>query len=91
MIISRRWFLFCSGVYTRISVYRDWINETISRNSMGSDPQLFNMANNIDMNNDLEIWWDRDVESKGEDDFIMRKYLLVFCLFIVIVLNIKYE
>lgn len=80
----------CLGVYTRISVYRDWINETISRNTMNSDPQLFNMPNNIDMSNDLDIWWDRDVESKGEDHLIMRTYLLVFCLFLVI-LKIKYE
>jgi secreted trypsin-like serine protease len=74
---------FCLGVYTRISVYRDWINETISRNTMNSDSQLFNMPNNIDMSNDLDIWWDRDVESKVEDNLRMKIYLLVVCLLIV--------
>ncbi|CAF1615602.1 unnamed protein product [Adineta ricciae] len=48
-----------SGVYTRVSVYRDWINQTISRDTDDDDEdetQLFNMENNIDMSNNLEIW-----------------------------------
>ncbi|CAF4954544.1 unnamed protein product, partial [Rotaria sp. Silwood1] len=50
------------GVYTRVSVYRDWINYTISKNILNYETQLFNIPNNIDMSNDLEIWWDREVD-----------------------------
>ncbi|CAF3491297.1 unnamed protein product, partial [Rotaria sp. Silwood2] len=53
------------GVYTRISVYRDWINYTISKNILNYETQLFNIPNNIDMSNDLEIWWDREVNSNA--------------------------
>ena len=77
------------GVYTRVSVYRDWISATISRQSLSYDDSLlFNMPNNIDLSNDPEIWWDRDGES-GADHLrpfysILRLALLSFvqCLFI---------
>ncbi len=87
-VSSRDYFFktecFYLGVYTRISVYRDWINETITRNTINSDQQLFNMPNNIDMSNDLDIWWDRDVESKSKDDLRTRIDLLIICLLVVI-------
>ena len=54
------------GVYTRVSVYRDWINTAISSNALNRDPQLLNMLNNIDTNNNLEIWWDRDTENSAK-------------------------
>ena len=83
-VVSSQQEYFYLGVYTRISVYRDWINETIIRNTMNSDPQLFNMPNNIDMSNNLDIWWDRDVESKSQDDLRTRIDLLIVCLLVVI-------
>jgi hypothetical protein len=50
------------------------------------------MPNNIDMSNDLEIWWDRGVENKAGDDLISRINLLVFCLFsIIIIIKINYQ
>ncbi|UJR14619.1 hypothetical protein I4U23_001613 [Adineta vaga] len=67
------------GVYTRISVYRDWINETISRNTNDDETQLFNMANNIDMNNDLEIWWDTNFYNHAGLYFISIFHLLCIC------------
>jgi hypothetical protein len=42
------------------------------------------MPNNIDMSNDLDIWWDRDVESKSKDDLRTRIDLLIICLLVVI-------
>ena len=36
----------CLGVYTRVSVYRDWINNTINKNRILSDTQFFNIPNN---------------------------------------------
>lgn len=77
------------GVYTRISVYRDWINYTISTNTRDYDnTQLFNMPNNIEMNNELEIWWDRETD-KG-NNIKLKMNLLVFCLFCFII-KIKSE
>lgn len=53
------------GVYTRVSVYRAWINATISQRTSPADTPLFNMPNNIDMSNDPDIWWDRDVDNQA--------------------------
>ena len=74
------------GVYTRVSVYRDWINQTISRDTDdGDEMQLFNMENNIDMSNNLEIWWDGDAYNHS------KSYLLstfdLFCLCLLHTLN----
>jgi len=77
------------GVYTRVSVFRDWINYTISINTRDYDTQLFNMPNNIDMSNNLDIWWDRESENKVGNYLILRIDLLFFCLFFVII-KIKY-
>lgn len=73
------------GVYTRISVYRDWINETISQHSKDTDENLFNMPNNIDMSNDPEIWWDRDGHNQVATNCPMRINLLMICLFLMII------
>ena len=63
------------GVYTRVSVYRAWINATISQRTSPVDTPLFNMPNNIDISNDPDIWWDRDVDSQalqsGSSSFIV--------------------
>ncbi len=52
---------------------------------MDSDTQLFNMPNNIDMSNDLDIWWDRDAQNKAENDLRLRMNLFCFCLVIVFI------
>jgi hypothetical protein len=80
------WFL---GVYTRVSVYRDWINYTISINTRDDDIQLLNMPNNIDMSNNLEIWWDTENTNRSGDNLILRIDLLFFCFFVII--KIKYQ
>ena len=90
LVVTKK-VLFDSGVYTRISVYRDWINETISRNTIDDDTHLFNMPNNIDMSNDLEIWWDRGASNTAKDSSCrMRIIWLVVCLFLMI-RKIKYH
>ncbi|CAF1121490.1 unnamed protein product [Rotaria sordida] len=75
------------GVYTRVSVYRDWINYTISKNILNYETQLFNIPNNIDMSNDLEIWWDREVNSNGVCYIIQITSVLVLCLLDLFVYN----
>ncbi len=82
---------FFLGVYTRVSVYRDWINETIYQSTRSYDAQLFNMPNNIDMSNDLEIWWDRGVGNEAENNFIASINQLVCGLLMVMMMRIKYQ
>ncbi|CAF0794334.1 unnamed protein product [Adineta steineri] len=71
------------GVYTRVSVYRDWINYTISKNTLDYDIELLNMPNNLDMNNDLEIWWDTDVDNHAKYYLIPMTNLISLCLFLL--------
>jgi len=44
------------------------------------------MPNNINMSNDLEIWWDTESENRAGDNLILRIDLLVFCLFVFLLL-----
>lgn len=71
-------------MYTRISVFRDWINETISRNRVNDDTDLFNMPNNIDTSNELEIWWDHGASDEAEDQSPVRRALFIACVFLVL-------
>jgi hypothetical protein len=73
---------FFKGVYTRVSVYRDWINYTISTSTRDYDTEFFDMSNN-----DLEIWWDRE----NGNNLIVKTDLLVFCLCLFFIIKIKYQ
>jgi hypothetical protein len=65
------------GVYTRVSVYRDWINNTINKNRILSDTQFFNIPDD-----DIEIWWDRDGDHNGVCCLkFMNNFLYLFVLF----------
>jgi hypothetical protein len=47
------------------------------------------MPNNIDMSNNLEIWWDTENTNRSGDNLILRIDLLFFCFFVII--KIKYQ
>ncbi|CAF3986929.1 unnamed protein product, partial [Adineta steineri] len=72
-----------------VSVYRDWINYTISKNTLDYDIELLNMPNNLDMNNDLEIWWDTDVDNHAKYYLVPMTNLISFCLFLLFLTKYK--
>lgn len=72
-------------------MYRDWINFTINTNTRDDQTQVFNMPNNIDMNNQLEIWWDRENENKVGKNVIIKFHLINICLLLCFINKIKSE
>jgi hypothetical protein len=73
------------GVYTRVSVYRDWINNTISKTTVNYDTQLLNVPSK-----DLEIWWDRDADNSGVCCLRWRNSLLYLFVLLEIKMSMFY-
>lgn len=72
------------GVYTRVSVYTDWINWVVSPNATNYEADLFNALNAVDMSNDPDDARERDADNQASVNCAIGMHVLVYCSLLIL-------